>query len=65
VRPLIPRSNPNLEDQGLLFIWSPPFHLSGMGDPTRSLCSRQRGYQGHWIQLYFISFLSSRRPTLK
>jgi hypothetical protein len=25
-----------------------PFDLSGMGGPTRSLCSRQHSYSGHW-----------------
>jgi hypothetical protein len=35
------RSTPNLEDQGLHFIWPLPFDLSGIGGSTRSLRSRQ------------------------
>jgi hypothetical protein len=35
-----------MEDQGLLFIWLPPFDLSGMGNPMKSLCSRQHSSQG-------------------
>jgi hypothetical protein len=33
---LAPRPTPNLEDQGLHFVWPIPFDLSGMGGPTRS-----------------------------
>jgi hypothetical protein len=43
-----PSQNPNLEDQKLHFVWPLPFDLSGMGDPTRSLRSRQHSSPGHW-----------------
>jgi hypothetical protein len=39
---------PNLEDQGLHFVWLQPFDLSGMGDPTRSLLSHQHSCPDHW-----------------
>jgi hypothetical protein len=42
-----PSPNPNLKGQGLYFVWSLPFDLSGMGDPTRSLRSRQHSSSGH------------------
>jgi hypothetical protein len=45
---LAPRPTPNLEDQGLHFVWSLPFDLSGMGGATRSLRSRQHTSPCHW-----------------
>jgi hypothetical protein len=39
---------PNLEGQGLHFVWPLPFYLSGMGGPTRSLLSHQHSSPGHW-----------------
>jgi hypothetical protein len=36
---LAPRPTLNLEDQELHFVWPLPFHLSGMGGPTRSYAS--------------------------
>jgi hypothetical protein len=35
------RTTPNLEDQGLYFVWPVPFDLSSLDDPTRSLNSGQ------------------------
>jgi hypothetical protein len=41
-------SKPNLEGQGLHFIWLLPFDLSGASYTTRSLCSHQHTSTGHW-----------------
>jgi hypothetical protein len=43
-----PRPAPNLEDQGLHFVWPLPFDLFGMGSSTRSLRSHQHSTPGHW-----------------
>jgi hypothetical protein len=45
---LAPRPTPNLEDQGLHFVWPLPFGLYGIGGATKSLHSRQHSFLGHW-----------------
>jgi hypothetical protein len=47
---LAPLPTPNLEDQGLHFIWSLPFELCGVSGPTRSLLSRQHNFPCHWAR---------------
>jgi hypothetical protein len=50
---LAPCPTPNLEDQGLHFIWPLHFELSGMGGPTMSLSSSQHSslhFTGGWKQ---------------
>jgi hypothetical protein len=47
---VIPTPNPQPKEPGLRihFVWPLPFDLSCIGDPTRSLRSRQNSCQGHW-----------------
>jgi hypothetical protein len=45
---LAPYRTPNLEDQGLHFVWPLVFDLSGMGGPTRSLHFCWHSNLGHW-----------------
>jgi hypothetical protein len=45
---LVPRPTPNLEDQGLHFVWPLSTDLSGIDGSTRSLRSRQQSFPGHW-----------------
>jgi hypothetical protein len=44
---LAPLPNPNLDYQGLHFVWPLPFALPGMFGPTRSTISRQHSSPGH------------------
>jgi hypothetical protein len=47
VQSLASYPTPNLKDQGLYFAWPLSFDLSGMGDHSRRLRSRQHNYPGH------------------
>jgi hypothetical protein len=48
VRLLTSLSSPNMENQGLHFVWPRTFDLSGMGDPTRSFRSRWHSSPRLW-----------------
>jgi hypothetical protein len=52
-----PHRTPNLGDQGLYFVRSLPFDLSGTGGTTRSLRSHQHSYPDHWICMLTLSNL--------
>jgi hypothetical protein len=44
---LTPRQTPNLEDQGIHFVWVITLDLSGMGGPAGSIRYRQHSSQDH------------------
>jgi len=44
---LAPRPTPNLETSGLHLVWLLPYDLSGLGDPAKSLSSRQHNSSSH------------------